>query len=53
MTSGYQGGLYQAEIPIGVVSHIYPKQGNLNEIIDVRPAVDFTALEFVLIVTNG
>jgi rod shape-determining protein MreC len=53
VTSGYQGGLYQAEIPIGVVSHIYPKQGNLNEIIDVRPAVDFTALEFVLIVTNG
>jgi len=50
VTAGYQGGLYPAEIPIGVVSHIYQQPGSLTKTIDIRPAVDFTSLEFVLVV---
>jgi rod shape-determining protein MreC len=52
VTAGYQGGLYPAEIPIGVVSHIYQRPGELTKTISVRPAVNFTALEFVLVVTK-
>ena len=52
VTAGYQGGLYPPEIPIGVVSHIFQQPGSLTKTIDVRPAVDFTSLEFLLVVTN-
>src|SRR6266581_2813882 len=52
VTSGYQGGLYPPGIPIGIVSHVYSQQGGLSKIIQVRPAVDFSALEFVLVITN-
>ena len=41
-----------SEIPIGVVSHIYQRPGELTKTISVRPAVNFTALEFVLVVTR-
>jgi rod shape-determining protein MreC len=50
VTAGYQGGLYPPEIPIGVVSHIYDQPGSLTKTIDIRPAVDFTSLEYVLVV---
>jgi rod shape-determining protein MreC len=53
VTAGYQGGLYPPEIPIGVVSHIYQQPGSLTKTIDIRPAVDFTSLEFVLVVTKS
>jgi rod shape-determining protein MreC len=52
VTSGYQGGFYPPEIPIGSVSHVYIQNGGLNKLITVRPAVDFAALETVLVVTG-
>jgi rod shape-determining protein MreC len=52
VTSGYQGGLYPPGIPIGVVSHAYLRPGDLVPDIAVRPAVDFSSLEFVLVVTS-
>ena len=53
VTAGYQGGLYPPEIPIGVVSHIYQQPGSPTKTIEIRPAVDFTSLEFVLVVTGS
>jgi len=52
VTSGYQSGLYPPEIPIGSVSHVYIQDGGLNKLITIRPAVDFSALEIVLVVTG-
>src|SRR5712692_3537471 len=56
VTSGYLtaagGGLYPPEIPIGSVSHVYLQNGGLNKLIAIRPAVDFAALETVLVVTG-
>jgi rod shape-determining protein MreC len=52
VTSGYQQGLYPAEIPIGTVSHVFSRLGSLNTTIEISPAVDFSALEFVLVVTK-
>lgn len=52
LTAGYQGGLYPAEIPVGTVSHIYQAPGSLTKTIEIRPAVDFTSLEYVLVVTR-
>jgi rod shape-determining protein MreC len=53
VTAGYQGGLYPPEVVIGTVAHVYEPPGALTKIISVRPAVDFSALEFVLVVTRG
>jgi rod shape-determining protein MreC len=52
VTSGYQGGLYPPGLPIGAVSHVYtdPASPSLSKVIQVRPAVDFASLEYVLIV---
>jgi rod shape-determining protein MreC len=52
VTSGYQGGLYPPEILIGQVSHTYQQPGGLTKEIAVRPAVDFSSLEFVFVVTG-
>jgi rod shape-determining protein MreC len=53
VTSGYQGGLYPAEIPIGSVSSVYTRPGSLTKSILVRPAVDFSSLEVVEVVTGA
>jgi rod shape-determining protein MreC len=52
VTSGYQRGLYPPEIPIGQVSHVFSRPGSLTTTIELSPAVDFSALEFVLVVTG-
>ena len=52
VTSGYQGGLYPPGILIGFVSHVYTDPASLTKVIQVRPAVDFSSLEFVLVVTG-
>jgi rod shape-determining protein MreC len=52
VTSGFQGSLYPPEIPIGFVSRVFPDPGKLNKTIAVRPAVNFSALQFVLVVTK-
>jgi rod shape-determining protein MreC len=53
VTAGYQRGLYPANLPIGVVSHVFTAPGSLAKTVSVRPAVDFSALEFVLVVTGS
>jgi rod shape-determining protein MreC len=58
LTSGYQieGGkaLYPPGIPIGFVSHIYTRPGaSLVKTIEISPAVDFSALEFVLVILKS
>jgi rod shape-determining protein MreC len=50
VTAGYQGGLYPPGILVGFVSSVRPGRDGLTKQIDVRPAVDFSALEFVLVV---
>ncbi|MBA3727731.1 MAG: rod shape-determining protein MreC [Actinobacteria bacterium] len=52
VTSGYQGGLYPPRIVIGSVSHVTGGSGGVSKIITVRPAVDFSSLDIVLVVTN-
>lgn len=52
VTSGYQGGLYPPGILIGFVSHAYSQPGTLQPLVAVRPAVDFSSLEFVVVVTG-
>jgi rod shape-determining protein MreC len=53
VTSGYQGGLYPPEIPIGFVSSVYARPGSLTKSILVRPAVDFSSLEVVEVVLKA
>jgi rod shape-determining protein MreC len=50
VTSGYQGGLFPPGIPVGTVSHVYDDPGSLSKVIQIRPSVDFSSLEFVLVV---
>ncbi|HEX8100698.1 MAG TPA: rod shape-determining protein MreC [Actinomycetota bacterium] len=52
VTSGYQGGVYPPGILVGFVSKVQDQPGGLFKRVDVRPAVDFSALQFVLIVTK-
>jgi rod shape-determining protein MreC len=56
VTSGYRvsegGNLYPPGILIGYVTHAYQEPGGLEKLIAVRPAVDFSSLEFVLVVTG-
>jgi rod shape-determining protein MreC len=53
-TSGFDSGsIYPPGILIGYVSASSEQPGSLHRTINVRPAVDFSSLEFVLIVTNS
>ena len=40
------------EIVIGTVAHVYQPPGGVTKVIAIRPAVDFSALEFALVVTG-
>lgn len=58
VTQGYQvngqRGLFPPGLVIGQVSHVIPGTSDLQEYVTVRPAVDFSALEFVLVMqTSG
>jgi rod shape-determining protein MreC len=52
VTSGYSGGVYPAGIPVGTVVRIEPPGGALNRRVWVRPFVDFTSLDYLLVVTG-
>ena len=49
-TAGYQNGLYPPGIPIGTVSSVEHQPGELTENVFVHPAVDFSTLDYVLVV---
>ena len=57
VTQGYQvngqRGLYPPGLVIGQVSHVVPGQNELQASVTVRPAVDFSALEFVLVLQTS
>jgi rod shape-determining protein MreC len=57
VTSGYEipGGkaLYPDDIPVGYVSHIYASTNSLFKTVEITPAVDFSALEFVLVIVKS
>ena len=48
----YRGGRYPPGILIGFVSSEYTRPGSLTKSILVRPAVDFSSLEFVDVITG-
>jgi rod shape-determining protein MreC len=52
-TNGYeaagQPGLYPPGLLIGEVSRLVPADNATEEYVEVRPAVDFTTLQFVLV----
>jgi rod shape-determining protein MreC len=53
VTSGYDNGLYPPGIPIGLVTRAPKAQGAaLERIVDVQPFVDFSSLDYVLLVTG-
>ncbi len=45
-----EGSLYPAAIPVGTVSHVIEDPAALEKFVTVRPAVDFSSLDFVLVV---
>lgn len=57
VTQGYevngQPGLYPPGLVIGQVSRVIPGASDLQEFVTVRPAVDFSALQFVLVMQTG
>jgi rod shape-determining protein MreC len=57
VTAGYKipgvaEGLYPPGILIGSVSRVLPEEGDLEKFITVRPAVDFSTLDVVLVVLS-
>lgn len=52
VTSGYDGGVYPAGIPIGTVSSVGGDTSDLEQEIEITPFVDFAALEYVLVLTE-
>ncbi|MGZ5213453.1 MAG: rod shape-determining protein MreC [Actinomycetota bacterium] len=57
VTQGYevngQRGLYPPGLVIGQVSQVIPGTDGLQEFVTVRPAIDFSALEFVLVLQTS
>lgn len=57
VTQGYevsgQRGLYPPGLVIGQVSHVIPGPDDLQEFVTVRPAIDFSGLEFVLVLQTS
>jgi rod shape-determining protein MreC len=57
VTQGYevngQRGLYPPGLVIGQVSHVNPGTDELQEFVTVRPAIDFSSLEFVLVLQTS
>lgn len=52
VTSGYDKGLFPSGIPLGTVTEAPPARSNLSRRVSVRPYVDFSSLDYVLLVTG-
>lgn len=57
VTAGYRipgvgGGLYPPGVLIGSVSHVIAGEADLEKFVTVRPAVDFSALDVVLVILS-
>lgn len=53
VTSSYSNGIFPAGIPVGSVESVGEANTLLNRDVLVRPFVDFTRLDLVLVVTNA
>lgn len=53
VTSSYSNGVFPAGIPIGTVSSADRNAGLLTRVVEVRPFVDFTRLNTVLVVIHA
>ncbi len=56
-TAGYQvagvgSGIYPPGLVIGTVSRVLDEPAALEKFVTIRPAVDFSSLEFVLVVLS-
>jgi rod shape-determining protein MreC len=49
-TAGYDNGVYPPGIPIGTVASIDREPGALTKSVTVHPVVDFSTLDYVLVV---
>jgi rod shape-determining protein MreC len=52
VTSGYRGGVYPAGVPLGEISRVEKPTGSLSRRVWIRPHVDFTSLDHLLVVTK-
>jgi rod shape-determining protein MreC len=56
-TLGYQvegeAGLYPRGILIGTVSRAFSEPGSVESFVTIRPAVDFSTLQYVLVIARG
>ncbi len=52
ITSGYDKGLFPPGIPLGTVTKAPPANSNLSRKVEVQPFVDFSSLDYVLLVTG-
>ena len=52
VTSGYDGGLYPAGIPVGTVSSASLDPSTGDKQVTVTPDVDFSSLDVVLVITQ-
>jgi rod shape-determining protein MreC len=52
VTSGHEGSLYPPGIPIGIVDEVSGRAGLRRNVV-VKPYVDFTSIDHVLVVTGG
>lgn len=50
LVTGGLGGIFQKGIPVGVVARVNRKPFGISQDVEVRPSVDFTKLEEVLVV---
>lgn len=52
MTSSGLGGIFQKGIPVGVVSKVDKKSFGISQDVEVRPSVDFSKIEEVMVITQ-
>jgi rod shape-determining protein MreC len=53
LTSSYNGGIFPANIPIGLVTYASAEQAAPEQEIEVEPFVDFQSLEFVQVLLES
>jgi rod shape-determining protein MreC len=52
VTSGYSGGLYPSDVPVGTVSSVSVDPTTGDKRVTVTPDVDFSSLDVVLVITE-
>ena len=53
VTAGLEGGLFPANLPIGEVARVLSTPGAPTQLVEVRPYVDFSAIDNVVVVLTA